>query len=240
MPHADTYRFYQAYVTNVKDFLLAATDINRTINRAYKTGKPLTARVQTKIYALLYSTFSEANFMKMILTPYGFEQAFVDEILRQGSVQEKWFKCIDLAFTKFSSASKGSEVPNKKQELKKIVQQYIIDPSVLRNKIAHGQLTIALNSKVTDLHEDLTGQLAAIDTVMVYRWFEINRKLSHIIEDLIESPDKAHHNYYYAKYQELEAFIDKTASWTVASKLETPNMKRPVRYQAKPAGVAGP
>lgn len=233
MPDSSTYPFYQAYVTNAKDFLSAEVEIRRTINRAYKTGKPNTAAIQTKVYALLYSTFSEANFMKLILTPYGFEQAFVDQIILESSVQEKWHKCLELAFLKFTKASKGSDIPNKLQELKRIIQTYIVDPSIIRNKIAHGQLTIAMNSKNTSLNVDLTNKLAVLDYVWIYRLFEINKKLTQIIEDLIESPDKAHYAQYHQKYQELEAFIAKTASWDVSTKMATPGMKKPVVYFEK-------
>ncbi len=226
MPHADTYKFFQAYVINVRDFLSAETEIRRTINRSLKTGKELTASVQTKVYALLYSTYSEASFMKMILTPHGFDQPFVDEIFRQESIQEKWLKCLELAFLKFSKQTKGSEIPNKTLELKRIIQNFIVDPSVIRNKIAHGQLTIALNSKNTNLNSAITNQLDNLDFVTIYRWFQINKQLCAIIEDLIESPDKAHHNYYYSKYQSLEAFIAKTNSWTFETKLKTRSMTK--------------
>jgi hypothetical protein len=232
MPDKSTYTFYQAYVINVRDFLLAEKEIKRLINRALKSGKKtLTVNVQTKVYALLYSTYSEASFMKIVLTPYGFDQPFVDEILRQESVQEKWLKCVELAFNKFTTHRKGSEVPNKTKELKAIIQKYIVDPSVLRNKIAHGQLTVALNSKNTNLNPDLTKQLEELDFITVYRWFEINKKLCMIIEDLIESPDRAHSQKYYSKYQELEKFISDTESWTIDSKMLTPSMKKPIIRQ---------
>ena len=230
MPHQDTYPFYNAYVINVRDFLSAEKEIRRMINRSLKTGKELNVRVNTKVYALLYSTFSEASFMKMILTPYGFDQVIINEILRQENIQQKWTKCLDLAFLKFSKQSKGSEIPNKIQELEKIITKFIIDPSVLRNKIAHGQLTIALNNKITNLNPTITKQLDTLDFVEINRWFEINKQLCSIIEDLIESPDRAHHNGYYAKFQELETYIARTDNWTATTKLNTKSMKKPVLH----------
>ena len=228
MPNQSTHEFYKAYVINVKDFLIAENEIRRTINRALKERNQLSINVQTKLYGLLYSTYSEANFMKMILTPYGFEQVFVEEILKQESIQQKWSKCIELGFLKFSKNSKGSEIPNKMLELKKMIQKFIVDPSVIRNKIAHGQLTIAMNSKNTNLNPELTNQLQNLDFIKIYRWFQINKQLCEIIEDLIESPDKAHHNFYYSKYQKLEEFIKKTNSWTIESKMLTKSMKKKI------------
>src|SRR5690606_21676796 len=113
-------------------------------------------------------------------------------------------------------------------ELKRIIQKFIVDPSVIRNKIAHGQMTIALNSKNTHLNPTITDQLENLDFVTIYRWFKINKQLCAIIEDLIESPDKAHHHYYYPKYQALETFIAKTNAWTIETKLNTKSMKKNV------------
>lgn len=234
MPDTSTYTFYQAYVVNVKDFLFAESEVRRLINKALKSNKELTVKVQTKIYALLYSTYSESSFMKMILTPYGFEQKYVDEILRQENIQMKWIKCLELAFLKFSESQKGSEIPNKKLELTRIIQTYIVSPSIIRNKIAHGQLTVALNSKTTNLNPEITATIGALDFVTINRWFTINRYLQLIIEDLIESPNVAHHNHYYQIFQELEAFIEKSKTWSVETKLQTKNMLKPVRYNKKP------
>jgi hypothetical protein len=233
MPNQDSYKFYQAYVINVRDFVHAETEVRRIINRALKNNKQVTVKVLTKVYALLYSTYSEASFMKMILTPHGFEQEYVDEILKQESIQDKWLKCLEISFLKFVKRSKGSEVPNKKLDLEKIIRSYVIDPSILRNKIAHGQLTIALNRMNTNLNPTITDQIKDLDFITVYRWFEINKKLCAIIEDLIESPDKAHYDYYYSKYQTLDAFIKNSSSWTVESKLKTISMQREIKYLAK-------
>lgn len=234
MPDSSTLQFYQAYVVNVSDFKVAELETRRSINKALKTNKELTIKVQTKIYALLYSTYSESSFMKMILTPYGFDQKYVDEILRQENIQQKWMKCIDLAFMKFSNFQKGSEVPNKKLNLSRIIQKYIVSPSVIRNKIAHGQLTVAFNRTNTNLNSDITNELGSLDFITVYRWFRINEYLTRIIEDLIESPDVAHHKHYYSIYQDLENFIKKTENWSVETKMKTVAMQKPIRYFKKP------
>jgi hypothetical protein len=227
MPEANTYKHYKAYVKNVQDFLIAEKELRRTINLALKTGKPQTVEIQTKLYALLYSTFSESRFMKVILTPSGFEQFEVDEILKQSSVLEKWNKCLELAFNKFNHNKKGSEIPNKKLELSRIILEYIINPSILRNKIAHGQLTIALNSKNSALNKNITSDIQSLDFVEISKWFVINKSLCDIMEELIESPSKGHYNHYYSRFQQLEAYIEKTKNWNTSSKLSTPKMKKP-------------
>ncbi|MDR6300671.1 hypothetical protein [Mesonia maritima] len=226
MPDANTHKHYEAYVKNVQDFLIAEKELKRTINRALKTGKTQTVEIQTKLYALLYSTFSESRFMKVILTPYGFEQTEVDEILKQPSNLEKWLKCLELAFRKFNQTKKGSEIPNKKLELSRIIEAYVLTPSILRNKIAHGQLTVALNSKNTSLNYTITGKIQALDFVEISKWFVINKSLCDILEELIESPNKGHFNNYYTRFQLLESFISRTKKWTTETKMGTNKMKK--------------
>lgn len=229
MPSPESYELYKAYVLNVKGFLKTEKEFRRIINKKLKENRLHNLDGLTKMYALLYSTFSEANFMKLILTPYGFSQDFIDQIINQNSIQDKWNKCIDLAFHVYQtnwSGKKQNEIPNKKQRLKTIIERYIVSPSIIRNKIAHGQISEVLNSKQTKLNSDLTFELNNLTQVKIYIWFEVQKKLSTIIEDLVESPDKEHIYRYHTKIQELESYIDKTSNWTIESKLATEKMSK--------------
>lgn len=228
MPEANTLELYKAYVENVNEFLIAEKQIKRIINRALKENKNINVSIQTKLYALLFSTYSESSFMKMIYTPYGFDQKYIQQILKQESIHKKWFKTVELAFSKFSAYSKNAEIPNKSKELKNIIQEYIIEPSIIRNKIAHGQIKIALNSKNTSLNNDLSNSLNNLDFVYISKLFEINKKLISIIEDLIESPNKAHHNHYYSKFQCLKEYIKKTENWNTQTKMTTISMSKKI------------
>ena len=229
MPDSNTYNLYKAYVKNVRGFLKTETELKRTINALLKGNKQDSVDRITKLYALLYSTFSEANFMKMILTPYGFSQDFVNQIIEQDNIQTKWHKCIELGFNVYQTKwkpKKNSEIPNKIQELKRIIDRYVVSPSIIRNKIAHGQINEALNSKQTKLNPDLTQDLNNLNQVKVYIWFQVQIMLTAIIEDLIESPNKTHVNTYYSKLQRLNSFIGRTATWDIQSKMNTTSMKK--------------
>jgi hypothetical protein len=227
MADINSYELYKAYVCNVRGFLKTETELKRIINASLKRNKQDSVERTTKIYALLYSTFSEANFMKMILTPYGFSQGFVNQIVKESNVQSKWYKCIELGFHIYKTnwkTKKNSEIPNKIQELKRIVDRYVVSPSVIRNKIAHGQINIALNNDQAKLNLDLTQELNELNQVKIYIWFQIQIKLTEIIEDLIESPDKMHPNSYHSKIQNLFHFIDNTKNWNIESKMITKSM----------------
>ncbi len=229
MPDSTSYELYKAYVNNVREFITTEQELRRTINIGLKKNKYGAVERLTKLYALLYSTFSEANFMKMILTPYGFNQDFVDQIIKQDNIKDRWYKCIDLGFCVYQTKwkpKKSSEIPNKIQELKRIVDRYVVSPSIIRNKIAHGQIAEALNSKQEKLNPDLTQELNDLNQVKIFIWFQVQERLTEIIEDLIESPNKVHVNLYHTKIQNLTTYIKKTSNWDICSKMNTPSMKK--------------
>ncbi len=112
------------------------------------------------------------------------------------------------------------------QELKRIILRYVIEPSIIRNKLAHGQISVATNSSNTVVNNEITDKINDLSFVNIMRLFYINQELCDIMEDLIESPDMAHRDNYYPKYQALEAYIEKSESWTNESKLQYGNMKK--------------
>lgn len=226
MPDAQSYEIYKSYVKNVRELSKVEREVIRVINRSLKTQKKDSVYYFTKIYTLLYSIFAEANFLKLIHTPHGLAQRYVNQILNGKNLVNKWEKCIELAFIKFDKHKKGSEVPNKKQELIKIVKQFIIEPSNIRNKLAHGQLKIATNKYQTQINTELSNKIDQLDSTQILRLFEINKQLVSILEDLIESPHKAHYNHYYTKYQRLKAYIKESEGWTIDTKLKTKSMKK--------------
>jgi hypothetical protein len=158
----------------------------------------------------------------LINTPYGFEQSFIDEINAQKNLEEKWEKCIKLAFKRLEDRAQdkmvnAGEIANKKQWLKDILDQYIIKPSQIRNKIAHGQWSVCLNNECSRVNQDSTDIIKELDYVKLDRLFTIYEKYQQCIEDIIESP-KAHYRDYYKRLSELIQYIEDTKEWSKDTK----------------------
>jgi hypothetical protein len=109
-------------------------------------------------------------------------------------------------------------VTNIRQELKRLIRQYIVEPSLLRNKVAHGQWKIALNRDNTAENHDLTNALNSLDIVTILRWFKIHKHISQIVEVLIESPNRAFHRDYWVEITELKEFLKKSETWSMEQK----------------------
>ena len=156
----------------------------------------------------------------MLHTPYGFPESYIVQVQSQRNLEEKWRKCIDLAFQEISTPNKLGEVANKKLALVKILDKYIIAPSQIRNKIAHGQWAACLNNSCTSVNPDMTAKVIDLDYVRVDILFHIYDMFAQTVEDLIESPHRAHFRYFYPRLVALEDYVEKTAQFSFELKKE--------------------
>lgn len=227
---------YQAQTKNVQEIDKVRKQINRAINAALKRGDNTAAQALTKTMALVFCTWVEANFLKVIHTPYGFSLDEIQQIKKENKehgVGKGWEKCVELGTRKASKRKNSNYVPNIRLELERLIKKYIVEPSQLRNKIAHGQWTIALNRDNTAENEKLTSSLAALDIVTISKWFKVHGHISQIIESLIESPNKAFHRDYWVEIEKLKEFIAEAENWSIEQKVSNLKQKPAPVYSSK-------
>ena len=97
------------------------------------------------------------------------------------------------------------------------MQEYIIKPSLIRNKVAHGQWIYCLNSDCTKINQNTTTQIGNLDFVKIERYFCIYDKFHQCILDLLIS-HKTHFRDYYQIIAELKDYIESTKSWSLETK----------------------
>lgn len=214
---------FRAQTENVRELERAWSYLNRQINDAIRTKSAHAVKINTKFLALNYCAIAEAKFSKLIHTPYGLELSFISQIKSAATscgVKAGWEKCVELTL-KSVPAGPSNHVPNVRQKLLEYIEKYIFDPSQLRNKLAHGQWENALNRENTALNALTTNEIAELNIVELYRKKTALDKLSSIIEDLIESPEKAHFNLYWNHVLELDQQMQEMGDWTFAKKAES-------------------
>lgn len=192
MDNAAKLAIFQAQVQNVRSLQTALKQVSRQINSSLRANDRTQAEHLTKIYALLFCTWSEANFLKVIHTPHGLELDELKQIKasKRASIVFGWKKAIELG-VRHLDASRGSFKPNATRKLEKLVDSHVFDPSLLRNKLAHGQWTIALNRANDAVNGELTAEIGSLNVVKIMGWIEIHRLLAELVETLLESPKKA-------------------------------------------------
>ena len=185
-------------------------------------------RIHTKLLVVVYSAWSEASLSKIVHTPDGLSVSEIQVIKKQQKIEGKWKKCIDIAIKRASPGKKSGDLENRVRRLNQLIDEYIIQPSQLRNKIAHGQWSIALNQENTATNSLLSSQIHDLDPVIVEKWFEVHRHLAQIVEDIVESPKKAFHRDYWVHLTEIESYLDKTKNRDVHSKMLELKKKMPL------------
>ena len=198
-------------------------------NDALRRNDKTQINTLTKLYALFYSSFAEISFLKVIHTPYGLSLDSIVQIKNAGSLNQKWSKCLELVFLQIDNMTNKGDIANKKRKLSNLIENYIINPSQIRNKIAHGQWVVALNKENSNTNPQTTQQIQALDFVQIDILFLCYEKIAQIIEDLIESPHKAHFNDFFLHLSELEQKIEECKKWDIDTK-RTLLLKKPISY----------
>ncbi len=216
MDQAAKLEIFQAQVQNARSLKTALRQVHRCVNDALRSNDEAGVSAFTKTYALLFCSWAEANFSKIIHTPYGFEIDEIEEIQRAkgDGIAAAWKKAVDLGL-RHLDAKRGSFQPNTKKKLFEAIDLHVLDPSLFRNKLAHGQWTVALNRKNDAVQAERTKQIAAMDVVQVSSWMRGHELMAEAVEALIESPHKAFMRDWYQYVVELEENIIRSKQRTL-------------------------
>ncbi len=209
---------FQAQTSNTRGLRTAMRQVHMLINAAYRRNDEPGVKALTKVYAFLYCSWAEASFSKMVHTPYGFE---LDEIVqvqaaKDNGISNAWKTCVTLGLRHLDATKRGSFQPNAKQRLETAIDAHVFDPSVLRNKLAHGQWIVALNRDNSSVNLEMTAKIADLDLVTIDGWIKANELLSNMIEALIESPKKAFMRDWYQVVSELDEKLKIAKSRNIA------------------------
>jgi len=221
MDNATRALIFSAQVENVRCLELAMTQVRRAVNDGLRKGNDPQVFVQTKVYAQTFCAWAESNFSKVIHTPHGFTLAELAEVKRTWSNQslaDGWLKAVQLGLRKVP-AQRSNFVPNARQAIERLIRQYVRDPALLRNKIAHGQWSAALNRTNSAINQEVTAALTSLNIVDVERWHGGHSRLAAIVESLIESPERTFARDYWPHLIELERFSAEAARWTLEGRI---------------------
>lgn len=228
MNTAEIQAIFSAQTENVKELKGAWTHINRDLNNSYLKNQQKSVSLETKLMALVYCALAESIFSKLIHTPRCFTANEISQIKAQtnsAGVQSGWLKCLQLSLQRVQGKNSG-HVHNVNQDLNRLIKQYIFDPSILRNKLAHGQWVKALNRENDKVNEQLTQDIGNLTVVSLYQRKVALEKLSAIMADIIESPSRAHPRDYWSLTAELGEELQVMDSWTVEEKIRQLKHKR--------------
>lgn len=225
---------FRAQTSNVRELTATWAHVKRSIHAQLLTGNTKSVELQTKLLALTYCAWLEALFSKVIHTPHGFSLDEIAQIKREGQasgISAAWKKCVQLALRRVRAAKTG-HVANVSRQLNRLIAEYVEAPSLLRNKVAHGQIVLALNRGNTDVNADLTAQLQDVDLVKLDRWRAASQGMADIVENIIESPRKGAMRDYWTLMQRVLDKLETSRGYTLADKVELLKAKKAARRHA--------
>jgi hypothetical protein len=152
---------FQAQTRNVRELKAAWQHVNRQINHSFLQKNEKAVEVNTKILALIYCALAEAIFSKLLHTPHGLTLDEIEQtkkLATSNGVRAGWLKCAELAVRNVEG-TKSNHKPNVLRRLASLIESFIYDPSIIRNKLAHGQWCIALNRENTAVNDDITREI---------------------------------------------------------------------------------
>jgi hypothetical protein len=211
---------FHAQTKNVRELDAAWRHINRTINDALRNDNSKLASFQTRMLGLVFCSYAEVTFSKLIHTPHGLELDEIQQIKAKGKkdIVDAWLKCLELSTSKIESTA-SNHIPNIKRSINTLIQNYIKEPSLIRNKIAHGQWKVSLNRDNTAVNSGITHRICELTIVDLQRYKAAFDRLSAIMEDIIESPNKAHWKFYWQHVTEFEHEQNKMSTRTLEDKI---------------------
>src|SRR5690606_31788658 len=232
MTDQEIYDLYVLQSKNVRRLKQVQANLVKDINFYLRKNNDFQVEIKTKLLALLHCTLSEAQFIQIVHTPDGILSSEIEKIkaAKNSKLEDGWQLMIDLAMDKEGDWRNTKDLLDRRNSLIKIISDYIISPSILRNKIAHGQWEFALNRENTKENEDLTTKLNDLNIVEVTKWFDIHQFMGLIIRDLVQSPKKGFHNNYWVNLTKLEEYLIKSKTWTLETK-KAELKKKPIKIE---------
>lgn len=220
IPSTPPKSIFSIQTDNVRALEKAWEQGNRLLNESLRSQNQDAISIQTKLMALLFSSYTEAIFSKLIHTPHALTEFEINSLKSEfkSNSYKGWVKCLKVVVNKITT----KEQPYKDKvivDVTTLLQNYIKEPSEVRNRMAHGQWITALNKDNTRINEALSTKIRMLDIITLTRYKNSFTLLSLIIEDLIESPNKAHINTYQDKINKFNQEQIKMSSWTLAGRI---------------------
>jgi hypothetical protein len=233
MTNEEIFELHKLQSANVRKLNQVKKNLIKDINFYLRKSDNFQVEIKTKLLALLYSAWSEAQFIQIVYTPSSFSSSEISSIKNKTGIANRWKEMVNIAIQKVDSSEISSNLQDQnlqeqKDKLIQYINEYIHEPYQLRNKIAHGQWVHALNGNNDDIDPNLTSDLEQLNYIEIIKQFKVHQYLGLIIRDLVQSPNKGFNSNYSSTITKLKNYLDKTTDWNMATRKEILLLK-PIR-----------
>lgn len=225
MTNLEIASIFSAQTANVRELEKSWKQVNLAINHALVTNDSEALKLNTRFLGLLFCAYCEAQFSKLIHNPCQFNSIEIQQIKSQRTVVDSWKKCILLAVKRID-ASHSNYKPNLIKKINGLIDSYIAEPSLIRNKIAHGQWVRTLNTANTKETPDFSIKITNLNALDYIRYKAAVNHVYKIVEDIVKSPNKTHHRDFWKHISEFKKEQNLMMSWTIEDKRAMLKLKK--------------
>ena len=184
---------YDIHSQNLAAVDRAVTRIRQAANRSVAEGRHAITQDLTRVYAWLLAAKLESRLRKVLYEAPALTDERREVVLRQRSQDKQWLRLIDEAFMQKYNVPRatGTALPLtsrfRRTELREAVSKDLLPIMQLRNKLAHGQWAVALNTSGNAVSPGLDGALKALDLLALKHQDRLIGAVADAVTDLAVS-----------------------------------------------------
>jgi hypothetical protein len=178
---------YSKHCDNLRALESAISSIQITLRDYISRCDERNSDIYTKILAHLVNSWVEVRILKLIYEEGAFSEVEIKKVIKC-NLNDKWKKSLEIAYRKGFCISNSTPInDNRYSALLRIIDNYLLPSSQMRNRLAHGQWVFAFKNSVLDVDEQLTTDIRNDNILKIQLRFRIFKDLSQIIHDLAVS-----------------------------------------------------
>lgn len=182
------------HIANRQQIDKALTQINLVLNDALKSNNTAKEYAATRLLVFLWMSWAETSLNALIYKHPHVTEDIRTKVLSARKEIDKWHILIDEFFKKHYLSKKQTSITRRIMghspyarylSLKEIIEKEVNIFIEIRNRLAHGQWKIALNTEATNKSQDITTKLWALSKKEILYLKSTLVNLNKILNDLI-------------------------------------------------------
>lgn len=187
---------YKAHVLNLRAVYAGISNTERELRSAIARQDDPASDTLLKILLLLTGAWAECRLKKLLYEPAGFDDNARTEILNQRTQFESWLLALEKGFRKqykvpkvaLSNETLTATAWMRYSALRDVILDELRPVIEMRNTLAHGQWSRALNSDGTDISGPMIAAIKRENALSARFKYSLLEAMAMLVHDLVSSP----------------------------------------------------
>lgn len=188
---------YLQHCENLRMIERAISCVQLALRNYISLEDGVNSQIYTRLLSHLVNTWVEVRLLKLTYEPFAFSDDKKLEILKGGSLEDKWKIALDNSFCKAFKLTDKNKImtsntvqftARKRYEaLKQLIEKDLLSSAEVRNRIAHGQWKFAFTFDLLKISSDLMREIKKENILTLQFRLALFKSMGQIIHDLAVS-----------------------------------------------------